>query len=159
MDVRDSPRVNHYPLAQALREDAFSSPIFRTRTWQGPEVETWSESSYSLSGTAAFTGPIVVLVSNKTVSAAENFVMMLWDAPHVTVLGQQSAGTNGNITGTWLPGQYYVYFTGMEVLNPDGSLHHGQGIPLDGVVVPTAEDFAAGRDPELLAAIAAMQGA
>jgi C-terminal processing protease CtpA/Prc len=79
---------------------------------------------------------------------------MLWDDPNIAVIGETSAGTNGNITGGYLPGGYYMDFTGMHVLNPDGSELHGVGIPLDEEVVPTAEDFADGRDPELDAAIA-----
>lgn len=158
VDMRDYPAFNHYSLATALRSGGFSSPTFRVPTWTGPDTLTWDESNYTLTGSGLYTGPIVLLVSNKSVSAAENFSMMLWDAENVTVIGEQSAGTNGDITWTYLPGGYYMYFTGMELLNSDGSPVHGIGIPLDHEVRPTAADFAAGIDPELEAAIGFLHG-
>lgn len=158
VDMRDYPAFDHYSLARALRSGSFSGPTFRVPTWTGPDTLTWDESSYTFTGSGLYTGPIVLLVSNKSVSAAENFSMMMWGADNVTVIGEQSAGTNGNITWTYLPGGYYMYFTGMEVLNPDGSPLHGIGIPLDQEVTPTATDFAAGLDPELEAAIGFLHG-
>ena len=46
-----------------------------------------------------------------------------------------------------------VHFTGMRVLNPDRSLLHGRGIPLDVVVRPSVEGIAAGKDEILEAAL------
>ncbi len=106
----------------------------------------------------AIKAPIVLMVSHRTVSRAENFSQMLYGDDNVTVLGQQSAGTNGNITGTRLPGGFSINFTGMQLLNPDGTTLHGVGIPLDIEVEPTAADFAAGIDPELKQAIIALGG-
>jgi C-terminal processing protease CtpA/Prc len=70
------------------------------------------------------------------------------------VVGEQpSAGTNGNITGVQLPGGFAFSYTGMRVLNPNGSRHHGIGI------VPTVDtalspaDLRDGVDRDLLAAI------
>ena len=100
-----------------------------------------------------FQGPIVLLVGPQTVSAAENLSMMLVGAHRVRVVGRRSAGTNGNVTRLWLPGGVSFTFTGMEVLFPDRSRFHGVGIVPDVEVVPTVEDLAAGRDPELLKAI------
>lgn len=156
VDMRDYPAVNHYAVAQALRSGPFASPTFKVKTWTRPDTWAWDESVYDLEGEGTVTCPIVLLVSNKSVSAAENFSMMLWDDENITVVGQQSAGTNGNITATYLPGGYYFYFTGMRVLNPDGSELHGVGIPLDVEVAPTPEDYAAGIDPELEAAISVL---
>jgi len=153
VDMRDYPLFNHYALAAALHTTDFSSPTFRVPTWTGPDDLSVTESAYTLGATGTYAGPIVLLVSNKTVSAAENFSMMVWGMDNVTVVGEPSAGTNGNITWTYLPGGYYMYFTGMQVLNPDGSGLHGVGIPLDVEVTPTAADFAAGIDPELETAL------
>lgn len=108
------------------------------------------DSNYELPCEAgAFDGPIVWLVSNKSVSAAENFSQMVVENPQVQVAGQQSAATNGNITLGFLPGGFFIYFTGMRILNPDGSVFHGIGIQPDLPVEVTASDFAEGRDPEL----------
>jgi C-terminal processing protease CtpA/Prc len=97
-------------------------------------------------------------VGHATVSAAENFSTMLVDADRVTVLGRQSASTNGNITGVQLPGAFSLSFTGMDVRHADAqkSVFHGVGIAADVDVTLTAQAFRDGVDPELEAAIDAL---
>jgi hypothetical protein len=85
-------------------------------------------------------------------------MQMLVGADRVTVVGQRSAGTNGNITGLSLPGGFGFTFTGMEVLNPDGSRFHGIGIEPDVYVPLTAQDLRDGVDRDLLTAIDLLNG-
>jgi C-terminal processing protease CtpA/Prc len=89
------------------------------------------------------------------VSAAENFMQMLVGAGRLAgIVGEQpSAGTNGNITGIQLPGGFGFIYTGMRVLNPDGSRHHGVGIVPTVQTTLTAADLRDGVDRDLLAAI------
>jgi hypothetical protein len=63
----------------------------------------------------SYAGPVAVLVGHTTVSAAENFVLMLADAGRMKAFGRQSAGTDGDLTGLLLPGNYIVSFTGLDV--------------------------------------------
>jgi hypothetical protein len=158
VDMRDYPAVNHYTVAQSLRAATFVSPTFEVPMWTGPDERGIDSSFYELTPIGGWNRPTVLLVSNKSVSAAENFSQMLYDAENFTVMGQHSAGTNGNITQVLLPGRYYALFTGMRVLNPDGTDVYGAGIPLDVEVEPTAADFRDGRDPELEAAVAHLVG-
>ena len=44
------------------------------------------------------------------------------------IVGQPTAGTNGNVNFVTIPGGITINFTGMRVLKPDGSRHHGVGI-------------------------------
>ncbi|WP_437836060.1 S41 family peptidase [Sorangium sp. So ce1153] len=69
-------------------------------------------------GFARVRGPIVLLVGNGTLSAAEHFSLALVDANRVTVVGRGTAGTDGNITGVQLPGQFALSFTGMVLSTP-----------------------------------------
>ncbi len=157
VDMRDYPAINHYQVARYLMPEPFESPQFGIPTWIGPTQYEMTYSQYDWQPTAdAFTGPMVLMVSNKTVSAAENFSMMLVGRPDLTIVGQPSAATNGNITGAFLPGGCYMYFTGMEVLFPGGETFHGTGIVPDVEVVPTPAQFRDGVDPELEAAIDAL---
>ena len=80
---------------------------------------------------------------------------MLVDADRVTVIGRNSAATNGNITGVNLPGGFAFSFTGMDVRHSDPamSVFHGVGIVPATETVLTPGDFAAGIDPELIEAI------
>jgi hypothetical protein len=157
LDMRGYPGLDHYQVAQRVVQAAFSSPVFRVSYLKGPDERKVDESSYSLSplATPAFSGPIALIVGHHSVSAAENFSTMLVDAKRVEVVGRQSAGTNGNITGLQLPGHFAFTFTGMEVrhADPEKSVFHGIGIVPDIDVALSADDFAKGKDPELAAAI------
>jgi len=44
------------------------------------------------------------------------------------LVGETTAGTNGNVNPIMLPGGYSVTWTGMRVLKQDGTQHHGIGI-------------------------------
>jgi C-terminal processing protease CtpA/Prc len=94
-------------------------------------------------------------VGNGTLSAAEHFSLALVDAGRVTVIGQRSAGTDGNITGVQLPGAFAMSFTGMEIRHADApkSVFHGIGIQPDIEVPFTAAAFRDGIDPELQVAV------
>lgn len=158
IDMRGYPGVNHYEVVEALSVDLYTSPWFDVWTWRGPFSATLDADQYEYPASGLYTGPLVVLTSPITVSAAENFSMMLVDRPDTTFVGRQSAGTNGNITGMRLPGGFYLMFTGMEVLFPDGGAFHGTGIVPDVEVIPTAQDYADGVDPELETAVELLLG-
>jgi C-terminal processing protease CtpA/Prc len=86
----------------------------------------------------------------------EDLGLALVDAGRALVVGRESAGTDGTATGILLPGGFRFSFTGTEVTHADGSIFHGVGLVPEVPVVVTAADFAAGRDPELEAAIRAL---
>jgi Peptidase family S41 len=161
LDARGYPAVFGATVAEHFSSDAeFYSAQFRVPAWLGPEQATTDESQYRRHPEdPVYTGPLVILTGPVTVSAGEDILLyLLGTSRELTILGRQTAGTNGNITGMDLPGGLYLTFTGMELLWPDGSPFHGSGILPDIEVVPTAEDLAAGRDTELEAAIALLQG-
>ena len=69
------------------------------------------------------------------------------------IVGEATAGTNGNVNPFVLPGGYRVTWTGMRVLKHDGSRHHGVGILPTIPVTRTIKGVAAGRDEFLERAI------
>jgi C-terminal processing protease CtpA/Prc len=158
IDMRGYPGINHYELAQRLIPFQFQSPQFHVQLWDGPFGSSVDFSQYDIAPLMdlSFNGPMVLMVGHNTVSAAENFSTMLVDAGVVTVVGRDSAATNGNITGVQLPSGFEMSFTGMEVLHADGADFHGIGIVPDVPVVLSAADFRDGIDPELEAAIAVL---
>jgi hypothetical protein len=160
LDMRDYPYLDIYEFARTFNPAHFSAPLFGFPTWYGPwdyaiEFEAWEFDP----APHVIDAPVVLMVSNKSVSAAECFSQMVMDLDNVTVVGQQSASTNGTITTFWLPGRFEITFTGMRLTNPDGSEIHGIGVVPDVEVVPTPEEFAAGEDPELNAALEVLGGA
>lgn len=162
VDMRSYPGINHYAVMGLLAPEGYASPIFRVPTWAGPAAGAVDEVQYTYGpAEGAWDRPIVLLTSPVSVSAAENFATMLVSAGRdvpVTVVGRQSAGTNGNITGVRLPSGHYFSFTGMEVRFPDGSTFHGVGILPDIEVVPTAAEYRDGVDAELLTAVDVLRG-
>jgi hypothetical protein len=162
VDMRGYPNGNHYAVDWALMPTGFFYPDFRD-----PYALTTSElfvvdegidyPSGPVAGGPTYSGPIILLVGHDTVSAAENFADMLVDNQRTLhVVGRQSAGTNGSITGLEVLGHYSVSFTGEDMRNADGSQYVGIGITPDIPVTLTQSNVSGGHDPELAAALAAL---
>lgn len=66
--------------------------------------------------------------------------------PDVTVIGTQSAGTNGNISVFVLPGGIRSCFSGLDWHYPGGWCVQGQGVRFDLEVEPTIVGIRAGRN-------------
>jgi C-terminal processing protease CtpA/Prc len=160
LDVRGYPTFGHYELAQRLIQQPFSSPIFGRAIYVGSDTMFPVASAFMLQPLAnpSWRGPIVLITGPHAVSAAENFMIMLVGAGRLdAIVGAQSAGTNGNITGGLTPGAWGFTYTGMEVLFPDGSQFHGVGIVPDVPVALSATDLRDGIDRDLLTAIEVMR--
>lgn len=97
--------------------------------------------------------PIAFVADGRAVSYAETWMGMV-EAGHLgTIVGEPTAGTNGNIANFPLLGGYSITFTGMKVLKHDYSRHHGVGIHPDVPVSRTIAGLVAGRDEALEKAI------
>jgi C-terminal processing protease CtpA/Prc len=156
LDMRGYPGgIDHYEVAARLIRRPFTSAQFHVLQRMGPDVAFDNPSQISLTplGPPAWDGPIALLTGPHAVSAAENFMQMLVGAHRPSfVVGQRSAGTNGNITAVQLPGGFAFSYTGMQLLNPDGSRFHGIGILPDIEVPVTPADLHNGVDRDLLTA-------
>ena len=111
-----------------------------------------------------FPGKLVVLVDSGSASASELFARTVQLDHLGTVVGDRSAGAV-------MEAQFYAYnaglndivpygvsVTGEDLIMPDGhSLEH-TGVTPDVLLVPTAADMAAGRDPVLARAVALAGG-
>ena len=93
------------------------------------------------------------LIDGRAISYAETWLGMVEHYRLAELVGEPTAGTNGNITTQHLPGGYDVTFTGMKVLKHDGTRHHGVGILPTVPVSPTLAGVVAGRDEQLEKAI------
>jgi C-terminal processing protease CtpA/Prc len=159
LDLRQSKSLSNHALANArLICSRFSSMTFNVPVWSGPDVRSVESTHYEVNPNRPYCGPIVIMVSAQIISNNEDMSAQLVGAHRVTVVGRQSGGTNGNITGIMLPGGGFAPFTGMEVRNVDGSQFHGIGIVPDYVVNYTAQDFVDGRDRDLEKAIQVLHG-
>jgi C-terminal processing protease CtpA/Prc len=102
-----------------------------------------------------YKGKIIMLCNEETQSQAEYTIMMFQGAAgrRVTVIGGSTAGADGNVTAVRLPGGYSTYFSGLEVLYPDGAQTQQTGIRIDIKVEPTVAALKQGKDEMLERAI------
>ncbi|WP_379092353.1 S41 family peptidase [Pedobacter sp. UC225_65] len=94
-----------------------------------------------------YKGKIILLVDNRTQSAAEWACMTLKTADNVTVIGDQTAGADGNVTRTILPGGYRINFSGLGIYYPNGTETQRIGIKVDVPVTYTVLDIVNQQDP------------
>jgi hypothetical protein len=99
------------------------------------------------------TAPAAFIIDGRAVSYAETYMGIVEHYELAEIVGEPTAGTNGNINQFALPGGYTVVFTGMKVLKHDGAQHHGVGILPTVPVSRTIEGVRAGRDEMLKRAI------
>ena len=106
------------------------------------------------SGAAAFTDRVILLIDDRTISAAENFAILMREFPHVTIVGETSAGTLADTYEHHI-GDGWVFGVPQTLLR-DARGHSWEGIG----VVPnlwqsgSATTIAAGKDAALDLAIA-----
>jgi len=98
-----------------------------------------------------FRGPVVLLTSADSVSAAETFTMAVMDrAPHVIRVGSNTQGVFSDVLGRKLPNGWTFGLPNEIYLTKDGKAFDGMGVPPD-IVVPIfpSEDLTNGRDSAL----------
>jgi C-terminal processing protease CtpA/Prc len=97
---------------------------------------------------------IIFIIDGEDISYAESYMGLIEHYKLATIIGQPTAGTNGNFNLLILPGNYYIYWTNMKVLKLDGSQHHGVGTKPDIYVNKTINGIRDGKDEFLEKAIA-----
>ncbi|MCB0707404.1 MAG: hypothetical protein KDC34_18935 [Saprospiraceae bacterium] len=100
--------------------------------------------------TAQITSPLIILISNYTASAAEDFLIFadgLGD--RATVIGQRSFGSTGQPMQFDLPGGGSARICTKRDSYPDGREFVGFGVEPDIFIEPTINDLISGRDIEL----------
>jgi len=100
-----------------------------------------------------YKGKLVVLVNEKSQSAAEYIAMAFRAVKNATVVGSTTAGADGNISEIPLPGGLTTLISGIGVYYPDGRPTQRIGIVPDVVVKPTIEGIKNKKDEVLLKAI------
>jgi C-terminal processing protease CtpA/Prc len=128
-------------------------------TW--PDRQKWD---FATSSWAPF-GPdsprlkakVAFLTDGGAISYAESIMGIVEYYKLGEIVGEPTAGTNGNVNPLELPGGYSIAWTGMKVLKHDGSRHHGVGIRPTVPVSRTVRGVAEGRDEVLQKAIEVVQ--
>jgi C-terminal processing protease CtpA/Prc len=106
-------------------------------------------------GSRAFAGKVIVLVDSLSASAAELFARVIQLEHRGTVLGDHSSGSvmeaKGYSCSQGLDTKIFYSFsvTEADMIMKDGKSIEHVGVTPDEILLPTAPDLAAGRDPVL----------
>ena len=101
---------------------------------------------------------VAFLSGGGSISYAESTLGVVEEYRLADIVGEASAGTNGNVNPFTLPGGYTVSWTGMRVTKRNGTPHHGVGIIPTVPVSPTVAGIRAGRDEVLERAVQVVGG-
>jgi len=96
---------------------------------------------------------LFILVDGKAISAAESFLQIVRNGKLGILVGEPSAGTNGNVNSFSVAGGFTVEFTGMRAVMSDGRVVQGNGFQPDILIHQTPEGIRANRDEILDAAV------
>jgi C-terminal processing protease CtpA/Prc len=99
----------------------------------------------------------VFLTDGRAISYAESCMGIVEHYKIGEIVGEATAGTNGNVNPLRLPGGYSFTWTGMKVLKHDGSQHHGVGIAPTIPVMRTRAGVASGVDEVLERGLKALE--
>jgi hypothetical protein len=159
-DLRGYPNSNHGFIVHLLQSDDTTQAWMQIPQIAHPDQERiagfvkydWTE---FMKAKEPYLGnkKIVFIIDGRAISYAESYLGYIEGYNLATIIGQPSAGTNGNVNHFKLSGGYGIYFTGMKVLKHNGSQHHGIGILPDIYLEKTIKGVKEGRDEFLEKAI------
>ncbi len=149
-DLRGYPRGNHEVLSHLLTETDTSS------SWMGvPQIiypDQENVAGFTKHGwhmqpkEPLITGKVVFLTDGRAISYAESVMGFIEHYKLAEIVGQATAGTNGNVNTFELPGGFRLTWTGMRVLKHNGTQHHLIGIQPTVPVQRTIQGLIEGRD-------------
>jgi len=147
LDLREYPNETiNYKLYAILSDK--SRPFFKATeaNMNNPGQFTFSKPVYTGKGKQAYPGKIAILINEESQSHAEFCTMMYRTLPNSIVIGNTTAGADGNVVGIQLPGGVCSYFSGIGIYYPDGTETQRVGIIPDIYVWPTVQGIRDGRD-------------
>jgi carboxyl-terminal processing protease len=100
-------------------------------------------------GSAPFTKPIVILTSDRTASAAEDFTLALSRFPHVTIIGTHTKGMFSDIYSFILPNKMEVSLSNQLYYDVNKEILEDKGVIPTLEVRNTRKDFEAKADAVL----------
>jgi len=89
---------------------------------------------------------IIFLIDGGDYSWAESYISIIEHYKLATLVGQPTAGTNGDVDYLNLPGGYTISYSGLKIVKLDGSQHQGVGTKPDIYVEKTIKGVRENRD-------------
>ncbi len=153
MDLRGNPRADLSELIRRLmtEDDDWDDwmRILVARSPEGDLVEAEVSGWRWPHLTPSIASPVAFLTNHRAISHSEGLLGLVRRHGLASIVGSETAGSNGNIQALRLPGMFQVSYTGMRVIGPDGEILQGRGLKPDHRIHPTVEGLRAGRDEVL----------
>ncbi|RZK54753.1 MAG: peptidase S41 [Pedobacter sp.] len=155
-DLRGYPRNNHdlisYLLTKKDKDEwmfvpKIISPDYEKVTYNGMGWEMTPKTPH-------ISAKIIFITGGGAVSYAESYMGFIKHYKLATIVGQPTAGANGDVNAFTLPGSYSIRFTGLKVKLHNGGQMFSLGIKPDVFVNQTISGVSAGRDEYLEKALA-----
>ena len=149
-DLRGYPNGNHEIICHLLKERDTSNAWMQIPFFIYPDQENIVD--YQKMGWMLVTkephikGKVVFITDGRAISYAESFLSFIEHYKLAEIVGQPTAGTNGNVNSFVLPGGFQVTWTGMKVLKHNGSQHHLIGVLPTIPAEKTIQGVIEGRD-------------
>lgn len=105
-----------------------------------------------------YKGKVIVLVDELTQSFSEYTTMALQANPKTVTVGNNSSGSDGNVTEFEFPGGVKTLYSGIGIYYPDFTPTQRIGVRVDYIVEPTIESIKNGVDMALERAIHIAEG-
>jgi C-terminal processing protease CtpA/Prc len=157
-DVRGYPNGNHQVISHLLSSPDTSTAWMRVPHIIYPDLENvveFAEFGWQMPALEPHIGGKVVFITDgRAISYAESFMGFIEGYGLAEIVGQPTAGTNGNVNPFTLPGGFRISWTGMKVVKHDGSQHHLIGIRPTVPAERTIQGVIDGRDEFLEKALA-----
>lgn len=165
LDVRENGGGDSgegYKILAMLTDREFQGSRWRTRdylptfrAWGRPEgTHAEDASTIQPDGQRHYAGPVLMLTSARTYSAAEDFVVAFDAMQRGRIVGEPTGGSTGQPLIFDLPGGGTARVCTKRDSYPDGRAFVGVGIQPQVKAAPTVADFRAGRDTVLETALA-----
>lgn len=148
-DLRGYPNSNHAFIQHLLKADDTASSWMRTPKIIYPDYQVSGFSNHSWKLTTKqphLNAKIIFIIDGTAISYAESFMGFIEGYKLATIVGEPTAGTNGNVNTVYLLGGYQFRFTGMKVVRHNGKQQHGVGILPDVYVEKTIKGIIEGKD-------------
>lgn len=149
-DFRGYPRIDITRIiCHLLREKDSSDAWMRTPKIIYPDFENvnYEKEGWGLQPKEPhIEGKVVFLTNAGALSAAESYLSFVEHYKLGVIVGQPTAGVNGDVNRFTLPGKYQIDWTGLKVVKHDGSQHHVIGIQPTVPVERTIQGVITGRD-------------
>ena len=155
-DLRGYPNVSPF-IFSFLIDETIQSPQWNMPIYYYPDQQnvTFEISNWEIEPSEPrLTDNVVFITNGRAISYAETFMGIVEYNRIGEIIGQTTAGTNGNVDKITLPGDLVaIRWTSLKVLKQDGSQHHGIGILPTVPVELTLQGLAEGRDEYLEVAL------